>query len=354
MDPGHGLIETDAVVIGAGPVGLFQVFELGLLEIKAHVIDSLGVAGGQCVELYAGKPIYDIPGVPMCTAQQLIDNLQKQIQPFGATFHLGQQVNALARQDDGRFAIETSLGTRFLAHNVFIAGGSGSFQARRLRIDGLDAFEQTQVFYRIDEPARFSGKHVVVAGGTDLALDAAVALAQAGPHRAARVTLVHRRDVFQADPTLIAQVQELRDAAAIDFVAGQLTGIESGPDGLNAVQVSAGDGSTRSLPLDALLVMLGFNPKLGPIADWGLNLERKQILVDTERFETSTPGIFAVGDVNTYPGKKKLILCGFHEATLAAFGAAARLRPDHPAQLLYTTTSSKLHQLLGVTTPDAN
>ena len=337
------LIETDAVVIGAGPVGLFQVFELGLLEIKAHVIDSLPLPGGQCIELYADKPIYDIPGTPVCSGRELVDRLLKQIGPFGAVFHLGQQVNAVQRQDDARFLVETSFGTKLLAKVVVIAGGVGSFQPRRLKIDGLAAFEGSQLHYSAPA-ASLTGQRVVVVGDGDAALECALGLAK----QAASVTLMHRRDEFKAAAATIDAVRQLRTQQQLQFIAAQAVGIEQAQGRLTALQVATADGSTQAVPLDALIVLTGLSPKLGPIADWGLALERKQLVVDTQKFETGTPGIFAVGDVNTYPGKKKLILCGFHEAALAAFGAAAHVFPGKPVHLEYTTTSPRLHKALGV------
>ena len=345
-------IETDAVIVGAGPVGLFQVFELGLLEIKAHVIDSLAYPGGQCIELYPDKPIYDIPAVPMCTGKELTDNLLKQIEPFGATFHLGQEVSVVARREDGRFDVATSKGTRFVAKTLFIAGGVGSFQPRRLRVEGLDKYNDTQLHYRVRNPALFAGKNLVIVGGGDTALDWSLNFLQEGPHKAASVILVHRRDGFKAAPASVARMREMCEALEMQFMAGQVTGIEERDGRLSAVKVTGGDGVTRVVPLDMLLVFFGLSPKLGPIADWGLGIERKQLVVDTEKFETNVPGIFAVGDINTYPGKKKLILSGFHEAALAAFGAAPYVFPDKRIHLQYTTTSPKLHKVLGVETPN--
>src|SRR6478609_8687924 len=294
-----GPIETDAVIVGAGPVGLFQVFELGLLEIKAHVIDSLAYPGGQCVELYPDKPIYDIPAVPVCTGQELTDNLLKQIEPFGATFHFGQEVTTVERQEDGRFFVETSKGTRFLTKTIFSAANQ----------DG-------------------------------------------NPHKAESVILVHRRDGFRAAPASVAKMHELCEAMEMQFIVGQVTGIEESDGVLTGAKVTGGDGVTRVVPMDTLLVFFGLSPKLGPIADWGLDIERKQLVVDTEKFSTSVPGIFAVGDIHTYPGKKKLILSGFHECALAAFGAAPIIFPEKgKIHLQYTTTSPKLHKVLGVETP---
>jgi thioredoxin reductase (NADPH) len=346
-----GPIETDAVIVGAGPVGLFQVFELGLLEIKAHVIDSLAYPGGQCVELYPDKPIYDIPAVPVCTGQELTDSLLKQIEPFGATFHFGQEVTVVDKQDDGRFFVETSKGTRFLTKTIFIAAGVGAFQPRTLKVDGLDKFEGSQVHYRVKNPAEFAGKNLVIVGGGDSALDWTLNFAQPGINKAESVILIHRRDGFKAAPASVAKMRELCEAYEMQFIVGQVTGYEEKDGRITGAKVTGSDGVTRVVPLDVLLIFFGLSPKLGPIAHWGLDIERKQVKVNTETFATNTPGIFAVGDINTYPGKKKLILSGFHECALAAFGAAPFIFPDKKIHLQYTTTSPKLHKVLGVETP---
>jgi thioredoxin reductase (NADPH) len=356
------IIETDAVIVGAGPVGLFQVFELGLLEIKAHVIDSLPYPGGQCIELYPDKPIYDIPAVPMCTGKELTDNLLRQIEPFGATFHLGQEVTVVQKLGDdagGRFLVETSKGTQLLTKTVFVAGGVGSFQPRTLKVEGVEKYEGTQVHYRVKSPSQFAGKHLLIIGGGDSALDWALNFcaghADGNPHKAESVILVHRRDGFRAAPASVAKMHELCEAHEMQFIVGQATGIDErlidGVSQLTGLKITGNDGITRVVPCDQVLAFFGLSPKLGPIADWGLALERKQVVVDTEKFETSVPGIFAVGDVNTYPGKKKLILSGFHEAALAAFGAAPYVFPDKRVHLQYTTTSPKLHKVLGVESP---
>ena len=344
-------LETDAVVIGAGPAGLFQVFELGLLEIRAHVIDTLPMPGGQCIELYPDKPIYDIPGLPFCTGRELTERLLQQIQPFGATFHLNQEVASVQRQADQRFLVQTSQGTRLLSKTVFIAGGVGAFQPRPLKVPGLERFHDQQVFYRVRDPAAFAGQHLVVMGDDDTALGWAVHFAQDGPQQARSVTLLHRRDAFRAAPATVERMRELCESGAMRFVAGQIVGFEETQGTLTHLQVMGPDDRTQAVPVDSLLPFLGLSPKLGPIAQWGLALERKQLVVDTEKFETSEPGIFAVGDVNTYPGKKKLIVCGFHEATLAAYAACAYVFPDLKVQLQYTTTSPRLHELLGVIPP---
>ena len=344
----NSVIEADAVIVGAGPVGLFQVFELGLLEIKAHVIDSLPVVGGQCVELYPDKPIYDIPAVPVCTGQELTDNLLKQIEPFEPTFHLNQEVTVVQRRADGRFDLETSLGTKFITKTIFIAAGVGSFQPRTLKVEGIEGFEGKQVFYRVKDPSRFEGRNLVICGGGDSALDWALNLAG----KAESVILLHRREDFRAAPASVAKMKEMCDNYEMQLIIGQVTGIETKDDKLAEIKVTGADGVTRRLPLDDLLVFFGLSPKLGPIAEWGLEIERKQLKVmDTEKFETNVPGIFAVGDINTYPGKKKLILSGFHEAALAAFGAAPYIFPEKKIHMQYTTTSPKLHKILGVETP---
>ncbi|HZY18338.1 MAG TPA: NAD(P)/FAD-dependent oxidoreductase [Ramlibacter sp.] len=347
-----GPIETDAVIVGAGPVGLFQVFELGLLEIKAHVIDSLAYPGGQPIELYPDKPIYDIPAIPVCTGKELTDALLKQIEPFGATFHLGQTVTVVQKQEDGRFYVETSRGTQFITKTIFIAAGVGAFEPRTLKVDGLDKFTGTQLHYRVKNPADFAGKNLVIVGGGDSALDWTLNFTAEGPNRAESVILVHRRDGFKAAPASVAKMHELCEQYEMQFIVGQVTGYEEKDGRLTGAKVTGSDGVTRVVPLDVLLVFFGLSPKLGPIAEWGLDIERKQLVVDTEKFSTSVPGIFAVGDINTYPGKKKLILSGFHECALAAFAAAPIIFPEKgKIHLQYTTTSPKLHKVLGVETP---
>ncbi|HVL08809.1 MAG TPA: NAD(P)/FAD-dependent oxidoreductase [Burkholderiaceae bacterium] len=340
-------LEIDALIVGAGPVGLFQVFELGLLEIKAHIIDSLKSVGGQCVELYPDKPIYDIPAVPICTGQELTDNLLKQIEPFEPTFHLGQEVTVVERREDGRFFVETSTGTRFITKTIFIAAGVGSFQPRTVKVEGIDKFDGKQLFYRVKDPSRFHGRNLVIVGGGDSALDWTLDLVG----KAESVVMIHRRDGFRAAPASVAKMNELCENLEMQFLVGQITAYEEKDGTLTEVKVTGADGVTRRLPVDDLLVFFGLSPKLGPIAEWGLDLERKQIKVDTEKFETNIPGIFAVGDINTYPGKKKLILSGFHEAALAAFGAAPYIFPEKKIHMQYTTTSPKLHKILGVESP---
>jgi thioredoxin reductase (NADPH) len=299
-------ITAEVVIVGAGPCGLFQVFELGLLGISAHIVDSLAHPGGQCTELYPDKPIYDIPALPVCGAQELIDRLLQQIKPFNAQFHLGQEVTELRKREDGRFTLRTSTGTTFDAGAVVIAAGVGSFQPRRIGIEGAEAFEGGAIRYRVRNASELHGKRILIFGGGDSALDWTIELAP----RARELTLVHRRAEFRGAPASVAKMRELE-------AAGHLRCYEALPhslivDGntLRGITVKAPDGKLIPIEADQVLVFFGLHPKLGPIAEWGLELEKKAIRVDTEKFETSVPGIFAVGDINTYPGKKKLILSG--------------------------------------------
>src|SRR5690349_14390920 len=302
-------IQTDCVIVGAGPCGLFQVFELGLLDLKAHVIDALPKAGGQCTELYPDKPIYDIPAYPVIGAQELVDNLLKQIAPFHPTFHLGQQVTELAPLGGQGFRMKTSAGTEFTARTVIIAGGVGAFQPVLLKLDGIEKFENTQLFYRVKEPAQHHGKHLIVLGGGDSALDWTLALAE----KAASMTLIHRSDKFRAADASVGKARALEAAGKLKILAGHVHAYEHDDRRISALKVKTVTAGDVTVPVDHILAFYGLSPKLGPIADWGLNLNKHQIIVDTEKFETSTPGIYAVGDINSYPGKKKLILPGFHE-----------------------------------------
>ena len=340
-------IDTDALVIGAGPVGLFQVFQLGLQGLHCQIVDALPHVGGQCAELYGTKPIYDIPGIPYCTGLELIERLQQQMAPFKPTLHLGQQVDSVERLPDQRLQVITDAGQRFLTQTLFIAAGVGAFVPRRMVLGGLADFEGTQVFVQHPSPEHWAGQHLVVAGDGDTALQTCLNACQ-GPQAAASVTLLHRRDQFTADPGLTAQMRQACTEGRMRFVAGQPTGLRTKAGRLQALELLNPQGETEWLSLEVLQTCLGLSPKLGPLAQWGLAMERKQLVVNTENFSTSEPGIFAVGDINTYPGKKKLILCGFHEATLAAFGAVALLRPEEKTLLQYTTTSTLLHQRLGI------
>ncbi len=345
--PEADIIDTDALVIGAGPVGLFQVFQLGLHGIRAQVIDALEHAGGQCIALYPDKPIYDIAGIPRCTGRQLTQQLLAQIAPFSPAFHFKQQVSAVQRQHDGRWLVATSQ-QHFLTRTLFIAAGVGAFVPKELKIEGLASFADRQLFYSLPTPERLAGQRVIVVGGEETAVENTIALATQSPHQPISVTLVHRRDVLQASPAALAELAELRASGRIRFVAGQITGLETFDSELTGVRVATPDEKSLILPLDILLVFQGISPRLGPITEWGLAMQRKQLSVDAASFATSEPGIYAVGDINTYPGKKKLIVCGFHEATLAAFAAATYLNPQASGVLQYTTSSALLQHRLGV------
>jgi thioredoxin reductase (NADPH) len=336
---------VETVIIGGGPVGLFQIFELGLLGIGSVLIDSLAQVGGQCTELYPDKPIYDIPALPVCGAQELIDRLLTQVKPFHPRFYLGQEVTELRPLADGKFHLATSLGTRLTAGAVVIAAGVGSFQPRRLTVEGVEHFEGRSVHYRVKSAADFHGQDLVVCGGGDSALDWTVALAD----KARSLTLVHRRAEFRAAPATVARMRELVAAGKMRYVEGQVIALHRDNQRLAGVVLKPNDGqSTIQVPADQVLVFYGLHPKLGPVADWGLELEKKALKVNTENFQTSVPGIFAIGDINTYPGKKKLILSGFHEAALAAFGIQHYLYPQKRQFLQYTTTSPIMQKRLGV------
>lgn len=342
---------TDVVVVGAGPVGLYAVFYLGLLEVACHVVDALPAPGGQCVELYADKPIYDVPGLPASSGRDLVERLLTQIAPFAAPIHLGQQVRRVAARNDGRFDVETTRGLVFDAGAIVVAGGVGAFQPRQLKVVGLERHRGAQVVEETPPDDDLRGRRIVVAGNGEPAVDTAIAACDAG---AAEVVVVHRRDEFDVDGERRARFTALRDAGRVAVAVGQPDALRESDDGrLQALGLVTPDGGTRDVPLDLLVVRLGWSPRLGPIAEWGLALERKQIVVDTARFETSVAGIHAIGDVVTYPAKKKLIVCGFHEATLAAFAIAERLHPERVGPLQYTTTSAHLHRLLKVAPPSA-
>jgi thioredoxin reductase (NADPH) len=337
-------IHTDVVIVGAGPCGLFQVFELGLLGLKAHVVDSLKAPGGQCVELYPDKPIYDIPAVPVCTGQELTDRLLEQIKPFNAGMHLGQEVTQVERQENGRFKVATSAHTVFDTGAVVIAGGVGSFQPRRLDVPGAAGIEGKYLHYRVKDPRAYADQDVVILGGGDSALDWAVALVE----HARSVVLVHRRPEFRGAAATLQKLYALRDELRADILIGQVKELNVVDGVLKSASVLGGDSVVRRVDVDQLLVFFGLSPKLGPIAEWGIEINKKQLNVDTERFQTSVPGIYAVGDINTYPGKKKLILSGFHEAALAAFSIKEYLEPGKKVHLQYTTTSPLMHKRLGV------
>jgi thioredoxin reductase (NADPH) len=338
-------IECDVVIVGAGPCGLFQVFELGLLGISAHVVDSLAHPGGQCTELYPDKPIYDIPALPVCGAQELVNRLLQQIKPFNAKFHLGQEVTEVRKETDKLFWVRTATDTTFHTRAIVIAGGVGSFQPRRLGLEGAEGFEGRQIHYRVRNAAAFHGKDLVIFGGGDSALDWVVDFCG----KARSLTLVHRRAEFRAAPASVAKMRELVAAGRMRYLEGLAEKLLVSNDTLTGVAITGSDGTRHDLKAEQLLAFYGLHPKLGPIAEWGLDLDKRAIRVDTEKFQTSVPGIFAVGDINHYPGKKKLILSGFHEAALAAFGIQHHLHPEKKQFLQYTTTSPIMQKRLGVT-----
>lgn len=336
-------LQTEVVIVGAGPCGLFQVFELGLLGIRAHVLDSLKAPGGQCTELYPDKPIYDIPALPVCGAQELVDRLMQQIKPFDPVFHLGEEVLEV-KPNGRRFDVVTSQGTRFDAGAIVIAAGVGSFQPRRLGVPGCEAFEGRNIHYRVKGADDYREQRLVIFGGGDSALDWVIEFAATAP----ALTLVHRRNEFRAAPASVARMRELEASGRVRFIEGLADALITEGESLRGVRVKAADGTLHDLQADHVFAFFGLHPKLGPVAEWGMELERKALKVDTEKFQTSVPGIFAVGDINTYPGKKKLILSGFHEAALAAFGIQSWLYPEKKQFLQYTTTSPVMQKRLGV------
>lgn len=342
-DNGGGAVEADVVIIGAGPVGLFAVFELGLVDIKCHLVDILDKVGGQCAELYPEKPIYDVPGLPVVTGQELTDRLMEQIKPFGPTFHLGQRIDELKREADGRFRLKTDQGEEFLAKVVVVAAGGGSFTPKRPPLDGIEAYEGTSVFYSVRRIADLTGKDVLIVGGGDSALDWTLNLQPV----AKSVTLLHRRDDFRGAPHSVEKMRALVAEGKLRLIIGQVTGLVGADGQLAAATVQAKDG-VQTLAVNAMLPFFGLTMKLGPIADWGINLNENLIPVDTEKFETSEKGIFAVGDINWYPGKLKLILSGFHEAALMAQAAHKIIYPNKKLLFQYTTSSSNLQKKLGV------
>ena len=341
------VITTDVVIIGAGPCGLFTVFELGLLDIRAHLVDILPKVGGQCAELYPEKPIYDIPAFPMVTGQALVDNLLEQIKPFGPTFHLNQMIEAVEPTGTAtapRFRVTTDAGTVFDTKTVIIAAGGGSFQPKKPPIPGIEAYENGSIFYAVRKMEAFRGRNILIVGGGDSALDWTLNLQPI----ANRVTLMHRRDDFRAAPHSVEQMRALVAEGKMDMKLGQVTGLKGENGKLAAVVCRGTDNEPFEIACDTLLPFFGLTMKLGPIADWGLNLNENLVPVDTEKFETNVPGIFAVGDINTYPGKLKLILSGFHEAALCAQKVHRYVYPEKRLTFQYTTSSSSLQKKLGV------
>jgi thioredoxin reductase (NADPH) len=337
------VISTDAVIVGAGPCGLFAIFELGLLDIKCHVVDILDRPGGQCAELYPEKPIYDIPALPIVTGAELTQRLLDQVKPFKPEYHFNQMVTELRKLDDCRFELKTDGGLVFHAKVVVIAAGGGSFQPKKPPIPGIEAYESKSVFYSIRKMEALRGRDILIVGGGDSALDWTLNLQPL----AKSLTLLHRRDDFRAAPDSVKKMRELVAAGKMQFKLGQVTGL-TGADGvLASVQVKGAEGPF-AIAANAMLPFFGLTMKLGPVAEWGLNLHENLIPVDTAKFESSTPGIFAIGDINSYPGKLKLILSGFHEAALMAQEAFHHIRPGERLLFQYTTSSSSLQKKLGV------
>ncbi len=338
------IIKTDAVIIGAGPCGLFAVFELGLLDMKCHLVDILDRPGGQCAELYPEKPIYDIPGYPIIGGQELTDRLMEQIAPFKPMFHFQQMAESLEKTPEGKWRLTTDTGTTFESTLIVIAAGGGSFVPKKPHIPGIEQFEGTSVFYAVRRMDQFKGKRIVIVGGGDSALDWTLNLQPL----AKELTLIHRRDDFRAAPDSVGKMRGLVSEGKIKFQAGQVTALQGKNGQLESIVVTDNEKTAHHIPCDVVLPFFGLTMKLGPIANFGLNLNENLVPVDTEKFETSTPGIFAVGDINTYPGKLKLILSGFHEAALMSRQAFRYCFPDKKLRFEYTTSSSSLHEKLGV------
>ena len=337
-------IKTDALIIGAGPIGLFAVFELGLLDMKAHLVDILDKIGGQCAELYPEKPIYDVPAVPYITGQGLVDELMKQIKPFGPTFHLNEMVETIERIGDPLFRVTTDRGKIFEVKVIVIAAGGGSFQPKRPPIPQIENYEGKSVFYAVRRMEDFRDKRLLIVGGGDSALDWTLNLQPI----AAKLALLHRRDAFRAAPDSVNKMKALVADGKIDLLLGQVAGLADGGGGLEAA-IKRDDGSVLTVACDAMLPFFGLTMKLGPVSNWGLDLHDDElIVVDTEKFESSVPGIFAVGDINWYPGKLKLILSGFHEVALMAQKAHRYVYPDKRLVFQYTTSSTSLQKKLGV------
>lgn len=349
MNQANTPIETDAVIIGAGPCGLFTVFEMGLLDMKCHLIDILDRPGGQCAELYPEKPIFDIPAYPSISGQELTDRLMEQIEPFSPVFHFQEMAEGLEKLDNGRWRLTTDIGTVFDVTCIIIAAGGGSFVPKKPPIPGIEEFEGTSVFYAVRKMDQFKGKKIIIAGGGDSALDWSLNLQPI----ADSLSLVHRRDAFRAAPDSVSKMRKMVDDGAMNFHMGQIKRLIGKNGQLQAVEMLNADKQMQTLECDTLLPFFGLTMKLGPIAEFGLNLDKNVIPVDTEKFETSQAGIFAVGDINTYPGKLKLILSGFHEAALMSRQAFKYCRPDAKLRFEYTTSSSSLQSKLGVTTNKA-
>ena len=336
-------IKTDCLIVGAGPVGLFAIFELGILGLSAHVVDNLDKIGGQCAELYPDKPIYDIPGLPECTGLSLVENLQKQIEPFKTQFHLNERIDSIKNEKD-LWLVTTSKGKKFVTPNIFIAGGVGSFEPRKPPLENVAKYEDKGVSYSVSDKNFYKDKKVIIFGGGDSALDWTVELSKITN----KLVLVHRRDEFKAVNHTVEQMRELvKEGKVILQTKNQIEDV-SGEDQVKKCIIKNNEGNLTEIDCDEILIFHGLKMELGPINDWGLNLYEKQIEVNTENFQTNLPGVFAMGDISYYPGKLKLILSGFHEASLAAQEAFRRARPDETLTFRYTTSSKDIHEKLGV------
>ena len=340
------MIKTDVLVIGAGPVGIFAVHQLGIIGLKAEVVDNLDKVGGQCIELYPDKPIYDIPGIPKCTGETLTKSLSEQIKPFKTTFHLNERVQAISKEKEN-WKITTNKNKIFITPNVIIAGGVGSFEPRKFSIKDIEKFENNSVFYSIKDKNYFKNKKVCIFGGGDSALDWAVELSEIS-----EVTLVHRRNEFRGAEHSADVAKKLEKEGKLKIKTPfQIQSIE-GKDKINSIILKKEDGKTEEIKTDFILGFFGLIMKLGPIAEWGLNLDKKTIPVDTENFQTNKKGIYAIGDICTYPGKLKLILSGFHEGALAARACFKLARPNEKYRFEFTTTSKNIQEKLGVKKSD--
>ena len=336
-------IKTDCLIVGAGPVGLFAVFELGILGLSCEVVDNLDKIGGQCAELYPDKPIYDIPALPECTGLSLIENLQKQIKPFNTSFHLNERIDQISNEED-LWTIKTSANKVFETPNIFIAGGVGSFEPRKPPIESVSMFEGKGIEYSIPNKDYYAGKKIVIFGGGDSALDWTVELSKIASH----ITLVHRRDEFKAAQHTVSLMEGLVKEGKVDLITNHQISDVSGDMRIKKAVIKDKSDVTQEIDCDEILIFYGLKMELGPINDWGLNLNEKQISVNTENFETNLPGVFAIGDISYYPGKLKLILSGFHEAALASQKAFVRAKPDETLTFRYTTSSSDIQKKLGV------
>ena len=335
------MIKTDVVIVGAGPVGLFTVHQLGIKGLKSEVIDNLDKAGGQCIELYPDKPIYDIPAIPECTGKELTENLLKQIKPFNTNFHFNERVQEVSEEKDN-WIVKTNKNKVFSAPNIIIAGGVGSFEPRRISLKEAEKYEGKNIFYSVRDKNKFKGKKVSIFGGGDSALDWALDLS-----KIAHVTLIHRREEFRGAPHTLNEIKKLEKAGKLQIKTKyQLSSIEGDKD-IKSITIKNGDEKTTKIDTDYILSFFGLIMQLGPIAEWGLNMNKKTITVNTENFQTNKKGIFAIGDICTYPGKEKLILSGFHEAALASVECFKRARPNEKYRFQFTTSSKEIQERLG-------